>query len=66
MTAHLELWIVAMKYGSGIATVDHYVSTEFDIFFGMSSRFAAIVATHVIDKPAKLGIAVNCAESGTV
>ncbi len=54
-----------MKYGSGIAAVDHYVNKEYDSVFGMSSQFAAIIAAHVMDHQTKLGISGNIAEIGT-
>ena len=54
-----------MKYGSGIAAVDHYVNKEYDSVFGMSSQFAAIIAAHVMNRQTKLGITGNIAEIGT-
>ncbi len=54
-----------MKYGSGIAAVDKYVSDEYDSVFGMSSRFAAIIAAHVMKRQSSLGIAGHAAEIGT-
>ena len=54
-----------MKYGSGIAAVDHYVNQDYDSVFGMSSQFAAIIATRVMDRQTRLGISGHMAEIGT-
>ena len=54
-----------MKYGSGIAAVDHYVNNEYDSVFGMSSQFAAIIAGRVMKRQSELGISGHMAEIGT-
>lgn len=50
---------------SGHAAIDHYLGNGYERVLGMSSRFAAAIAGHVVRRQSELGITGDIVEIGT-
>jgi hypothetical protein len=54
-----------MLPATGLPDLDRYLADGYETVRGMSSRFAAVICSHVLLKQAELGIAGHIAEIGT-